>query len=112
MKSSFYYLHLPSNYDLQTFKCFMMYKKKNVLESDKDSLIQIGIDLQLKLKKKNAEILRTRTKLNAAPSKMQKMEDTVRSQRNRILELYPAESGANDNRINRGTNSVNANIRA
>ncbi len=90
----------------------MMYTKKNVMESDKDSLIQIVTDLQLKLKKKNAEILRTRTKLNAARSKVQKMEETVRFQRNRILELYPAELGANDNRINKGTNSINANKRA
>ncbi|MEO7992209.1 MAG: hypothetical protein ABI663_21845 [Chryseolinea sp.] len=90
----------------------MMYTKKNVMERDKDSLIQIVIDLQLKLKKKNEEILRTRTKLNAARTRMQKMDETVRFQRNRILELYPAELVENDIRTKSGTNSINASTRA
>jgi hypothetical protein len=89
----------------------MTYTKRNVMESDKDSLIQIVIDLQLKLKKKNAEILRTRTKLSAARTKILKMEETIRFQRNRIVELYPADSGVNDNRIKSDTNSIGENIR-
>ena len=70
----------------------MTYSKRNVMENDKDSLVQIVITLQEKLDKKNAEILRTRMKLRAVQTKMMKMKDTVRFQRNRILELYPEQS--------------------
>ena len=76
----------------------MNYTKKKVLKSDKDSLVQIVIDLQLKLKKKNAELHVVRTKLNASRTKILKMEETVRFQRQRIIELYPIDL-TSDNRM-------------
>jgi hypothetical protein len=76
----------------------MTYTKKKVLKSDKDSLVQIVIDLQLKLKKKNAELQVVRTKLNVSRTKILKMEETVRFQRQRIIELHPIDL-TNDNRM-------------
>jgi hypothetical protein len=67
----------------------MTYQKKVVLMSDKETLIQMVMDLQLRLKKKNSEPHRARMKLKAAKDKMTKKKDTVIFQRNRILELYP-----------------------
>jgi hypothetical protein len=67
----------------------MVYHKKVVMTSDKETLIQMVMDLQLRLKKKSTELHRTRLKLKVAKTKMTKMKDTVAYQRNRILELYP-----------------------
>ena len=77
----------------------MAYTKRNVNESDKDSLVQIVIDLQLKLKKKNAELHLVKTKLNVSRTKMHKMEETVRFQRQRIIELYPVAFEPNDSQV-------------
>ena len=77
----------------------MAYTKRDVKESDKESLVQIVIDLQLKLKKKNAELHLARTKLNVSRTKMQKMEETVRFQRQRIIDLYPVGLETNNNQM-------------
>jgi len=58
------------------------------MTSDREALIQMVFDLQLKLKKKNEELHRARIKLNGAKSRMGKMKDTLQFQRKRILELY------------------------
>jgi hypothetical protein len=63
--------------------------KKIVMTSEKEALIELVFDLQLKLKKKNAELIRLREKLKNSRSRMMKMKDTVQYQRRRILELYP-----------------------
>ena len=68
----------------------MGYPKKIVQASDKDSLVEMVLDLQTKLKDKNAELLRVRTKLNLTKEKVMKLKDTVEYQRRRILELYPS----------------------
>jgi|GEM_PF-2464676 len=67
----------------------MAYSKKELRNIDKDGLLQVIDDLQLKLKKRNTELHRARTRLKVARSKMLKMKDTVAYQRRRILELYP-----------------------
>ncbi len=59
------------------------------MTSDKETLMQMVIELQLKLKKKKEELHRTRVNLKTARTKMAKMKSTVVFQRNRILELYP-----------------------
>ena len=69
---------------------FMSYTRKNVMTSDKDALVQMVFDLQMKLKKKNEELHRARVKLNGAKSRMIKMKDALEFQRKRILELYVA----------------------
>ena len=66
----------------------MAYGKKDLMLSDKETLLQVIEELQLKLKKKNLVLHRTRLKLNAARNTVLKMKDTVEFQRNRIIELY------------------------
>ncbi len=66
----------------------MTYTRKIVLTSDKETLIDIVDNLQLKLKKKNAILFHTRTKLKSTKDKMMKLKNTVDFQRKRILELY------------------------
>jgi hypothetical protein len=67
----------------------MAYPKKMIQVSDKDALVEMVHDLQDRLKKKNAELLRARKKLNAAKSTIVRMKNTVEFQRKRIIELYP-----------------------
>jgi hypothetical protein len=94
-------LALKSNLNVKQDKnpVVMTYTKRNVNESDKESLVQIVIDLQSKLKKKNAELHLVRTKLNVSRTKMQKMEETVRFQRQRIIDLYPVGLQTNNNQM-------------
>jgi hypothetical protein len=66
----------------------MAYLKKELKSGDKEMLLQVIEELQLKLKKKNSELHRVRTKLNVARTRMIKMKDTVEFQRKRIIELY------------------------
>ena len=66
----------------------MAYTRKVVLTSDKETLIEIVGNLQLKLKNKNAKLFHTRTKLKSTKNKMMKLKNTVDFQRKRILELY------------------------
>ena len=61
---------------------------KNLMLSDKETLLQLIGELRAKLKKKNIELNRARTKLSQARSRMMKMKDTVEFQRKRIIELY------------------------
>lgn len=68
----------------------MSYPKKKVQLSDKDSLVEMVLDLQTKLKDKNAELIRVRAKLNSTKGRVVKLKDTVEYQRRRIIELYPA----------------------
>ena len=70
----------------------MSYPKKVVEQSDKDSLVEMVLDLQTRLKDKNAELLRVRTKLSTTKGKVMKLKDTVEFQRRRIIELYPTRS--------------------
>jgi hypothetical protein len=65
----------------------MPYTKKAINDSGREALIQMVIELQEKLTKRNTELHQTRTKLRTARSRMVKMKDTVEFQRNRILEL-------------------------
>jgi hypothetical protein len=67
----------------------MIHKKKNLILSDRETLLQVIDELQLKLRKKNADIMHLRTKLTSAKAQLSKMKDTVQFQRKRILELYP-----------------------
>lgn len=61
---------------------------KDLMLSDKETLIQQIAELQARLKKKNLELHRARTKLAQARSRMMKMKDTVEFQRKRIIELH------------------------
>lgn len=61
---------------------------KDLMLSDKETLLLLIDELQKKLKKKNFELSRARTKLSKARSRMMKMKDTVEFQRKRIIELY------------------------
>jgi hypothetical protein len=66
----------------------MAHGKKDLMLSDKETLIKVIEELQLKLKKKNLELNRARTKLSLAKTRVMKMKDTVEFQRKRIIELY------------------------
>jgi len=68
----------------------MPYSKKCLQDSDKEALIAMINDLQDRVKKKHAELARTRKKLNTAKSTIRRMKGTVEFQRKRIIELYPA----------------------
>jgi hypothetical protein len=68
----------------------MSYPKKVVQHSDKDSLVEMVLDLQTRLKDKNAELLRVRAKLSSTRGRVMKLKDTVEFQRRRIIELYPS----------------------
>ncbi len=61
---------------------------KDLMLSDKETLLQLIEELRGKLKKKKQELNRTRIKLSQARSRMMKMKDTVEFQRKRIIELY------------------------
>jgi hypothetical protein len=61
---------------------------KDLMTSDKETLLQLIEELQSKLKKKKMELHRARVKLNQARSRMMKMKDTVEFQRKRIIELH------------------------
>ncbi|HYC86293.1 MAG TPA: hypothetical protein VEB86_13765 [Chryseosolibacter sp.] len=66
----------------------MTYSKKRLKMSDRETLIQIVEELQHKLKVRNLELRRARTRLRATKGRMSKMQDTVQFQRQRILQLY------------------------
>jgi hypothetical protein len=66
----------------------MRYPKKDLVKLDRETLLQIIDDLQIKIKKKNSELQNARTKLGVARSRVLKMKNTVEFQRQRILELY------------------------
>jgi hypothetical protein len=66
----------------------MRYKKKDLLLSDKETLVEVINELQLKLRAKNAALKKTQSKLVEARGKVLKMKDTVQFQRRRIVELY------------------------
>jgi hypothetical protein len=66
----------------------MRYKKKDLLLSDKETLMEVINELQVKLRAKNAALKKTQSKLVEARGKVLKMKDTVQFQRRRIVELY------------------------
>jgi hypothetical protein len=66
----------------------MAYGKKDLMLSDREALLQVIAELQLKLKKKNVELNLARTKLRLVRTRMLKMKDTVEFQRKRSIELY------------------------
>lgn len=61
---------------------------KDLMLSDKETLLKVIEELNGKLKKKKMQLHRTRLKLRQAKSRMMKMKDTVEFQRKRIIELY------------------------
>lgn len=61
---------------------------KNLMLSDKETLVELIDELQMKLKKKNGELHQVRAKLNQARTRVMKMKDIVEFQRKRIIELY------------------------
>lgn len=61
---------------------------KDLMLSDRETLLRLIEELQKKLKKKSLELNRARTKLSQARARMTKMKDTVEFQRKRIIELY------------------------
>jgi hypothetical protein len=66
----------------------MAYGKKDLLLYDRESLLHIIEELQLKLKKRNVELNLSRTKLRLLRGRVVKMKGIVEFQRKRILELY------------------------
>ncbi len=68
----------------------MLYTKRELIDRDKDALLEVIEELRSKLKKKNELLVKTRTKLSYTRNKLQRMKDTVVFQRGRILELYPS----------------------
>lgn len=68
----------------------MPHSKKTLQASDKVELIEMISDLEGRLKRKHAELMRTRRKLNTAKATVRRMKVTVEFQRKRIIELYPA----------------------
>lgn len=63
---------------------------KDLMSSDRDTLLRLVEALQGKLKKMHAALHRARLKLSQARSRMIKMKDTVAFQRKRIIELHGA----------------------
>jgi hypothetical protein len=66
----------------------MRYAKKDLRQQDREALIEIIEELQVKINKRNSELQIARTKLGVARSRVLKMKDTVQFQRKRILELH------------------------
>jgi hypothetical protein len=55
---------------------------------EKDELIEVIDNLQLKLKNEKLKLHLTRQKLSNAKVRLRSIQDTVKHQRSRILELY------------------------
>jgi hypothetical protein len=68
----------------------MAITKKKLALCDRDDLIKIIETLGEKVKKKNEELVRVRSKLVQAKSNLLKMQNIVSHQRKRIVELYSA----------------------
>jgi hypothetical protein len=66
----------------------MRYSKKNLELLKKSELIQIIDELHVKIGKKNSSMRKLQVRLNNARMRVQKMNDTVRYMRKRLLELY------------------------
>ncbi len=63
-------------------------KKTRLLHYEKDALVELVEELLAKVKRKNAELHKAKTKLRTTRIRLNKMKDTVAYQRKRILELY------------------------
>lgn len=72
-------------------------ERKHIVWSDKETLVQMVVELQLKLKKKNDELTRARVRLSHAKSRLRRLKDTVASQRKRIIELYSSQNDTTAN---------------
>ena len=64
-------------------------RKPTLTVSEQNTLIEMVAELELKLKKRNAQLRQARTRLNVAKVRISKMKETVAFQRQRILELHP-----------------------
>ena len=62
-------------------------KKVNFEQFEKKYLVELLLDLQTRLSKKNDQLKETRLKLNSARSRLEKMKSTVEFQRQRLIEL-------------------------
>ena len=67
-------------------------KHQDLNAMEKEELISLVGELQLKLKNKESKLYQARVKLNKAKSRLRAMQDTVIHQRGRILELYKGET--------------------
>jgi hypothetical protein len=56
--------------------------------NDREMLLRFVEDLQRKIDKRNKELSEARSKLRLARTRMIKLKDTVKFQRNRIVELH------------------------
>jgi len=66
----------------------MRYSKKDLTQLKKNELILIIDELHVKIGKKNGSMRKLHTRLSNAKLRMQRMNDTVRYLRKRILELH------------------------
>lgn len=66
----------------------MRYSKKDLMRLEKNDLIGVIDELLVKISKKNESIRKIHVRLKNAKSKMHKMNDAIRYQRKRILELH------------------------
>lgn len=69
-------------------------KNQDLATMGKEELINLVGNLQSELKKKALKLHQTRVKLNHAKSRLRAMQDIVRHQRSRILELYSGEKNS------------------
>ena len=65
----------------------MRYSKKDLIQLKKNELIVIIDELNVMIDKKNGSMRKLYNRLNNAKQRMQRMNDTVRYMRQRILEL-------------------------
>ena len=63
-------------------------KMNDLNKLEKHQLLEFAEQLQEKLTKRTKDLFATRQKLSATRARLQKMKDTVKFQRDRILELY------------------------
>ncbi len=63
-------------------------KAIDLTKLEKQQLLEFAEELQKKLTKRTKDLFSTRQKLSASRARLRKMKDTVRFQRQRILELY------------------------
>ncbi|MEO7992249.1 MAG: hypothetical protein ABI663_22055 [Chryseolinea sp.] len=63
-------------------------KAIDLTKLEKHQLQELAEELQKKLTKRTRDLFSTRQKLSATRARLRKMKDTVRFQRQRILELY------------------------
>ena len=63
-------------------------RKSALTTYEQSTLVEMVSELEMKLKKRNAQLRQARTRLSVAKGKLNKMKETVDFQRKRILELH------------------------